>query len=336
MKKITLFILFLTLAHWSYSQCTTITGDYYGGVVMLNDGSAEQISSDNWPNAEYSSVENLIIGNTYTVTGTNTTSIYITIAEIDWGAPALGGTILGHGASSVDFTATTTDVIIHWHLNALCETQASDATVTTIQCTSVSCTCTETSAPGAPTITSIANGATNVPIDMTDPANWVIGDFSWIDGSGTVNSTNLTLGTDLAGTNIGTINGMTNGGGIQYANLWEYSTTYYWSIESINCFGGTTSPVFSFTTESDPLSIEDQVLDTFSVHPNPVKDFLNIDTGLTIESIILTDLLGKQVLEIKGNSITKNRIDLSSQSNGLYLLQINALEKSQTFKVIKE
>ncbi|WGD35270.1 T9SS type A sorting domain-containing protein [Olleya sp. YS] len=250
MKKITFLIIFcLTATTWMYSQCTTITGGNYGNLVVANDGSAEQIAIDNWPNAEYSAIEGLIPGNTYTVTGTNTTSIYITIAEIDWANPMLGGTVLVHGPSSVSFTATTTDVIIHWHLDALCSTQASDNTLTTIQCTSATCSCTATSSPGAPTGPTPGNMAIDIPIDATDPANLLITPFSWVDGAGDpATSYTLSLGVTPTGDDIGSISGATNGNGINYT--WDYNTTYYWKVNAINCFGSDESAVWSFTTTS--------------------------------------------------------------------------------------
>ncbi|RSK39924.1 T9SS type A sorting domain-containing protein [Mangrovimonas spongiae] len=328
MKKITL-LLFLNLitSFGVYSQCTTISGGNYGNLVMVNDGTAEQIATDNWPNAEYSAIEGLIIGNTYTVTGTNSTSIYITVAEIDWDNPSTGGTVLGHGASSVSFTATTTDVIIHWHLDALCNTQASDATLTTIQCTSPSCTCTATVLPDAAVATYPADGATDVPIDMTDPANPVINGFTWTDNGEATNYTyNLT--------SVGSVNGVANPVNITYT--WAYSTTYTWSVTSTNCLGEVTSADFTFTTEADPeLSIDEFEAQGFSLYPNPTSDLISVKTNLDITSIDIFDQLGKKVMQIDDSNFD-NTIDVKNFDDGIYFMTITSGDKKQTLKFIKQ
>lgn len=326
MKNFTLLLLCLTISFWSYSQCTSITGGNYGNLVAVNDGTVEAIVNDNWPNAEYSAIENLIIGNNYTVTGTNTTSIYITIAEIDWGAPALGGTVLGHGVSSVSFTATTTDVIIHWHLDALCNTQDSDDTVTTIQCTS--CSCTAATAPDAATGPTPADGAVNVPINVTDPLDPFIAGFSWTD-NGAATSYDWTL------TGVGTAGGVTNPVDIFYD--WAYNTTYSWSVTSTNCLGNITSATFSFTTEADPaLSVDDNQIKLFSVFPNPFKDVITIDTNLTIESLTIDNQIGQRVMGIKQSDIINNEVNLSKLSTGLYFMNVSSQDKTQSIKIIKE
>lgn len=336
MKKITLlFLLNFIVTFGVYSQCTTIGGGYYGGRVMANDGTAELIATNNWPNAEYSSIEGLIIGNTYTVTGTNTSSVYITIAEIDWDSPALGGTILVHGASSVSFTATTTDVIIHWHLNAACGTQASGDTLTTIQCTSASCSCTATTAAGAPTGPTPANMATNVPIDTSGAPTLTITPFSWIED--TVNdpatSFTLSLGTDPEATNVGSITGATSGNGINYN--WAYNTTYYWKVEAINCAGSTTSAVWSFTTEADPLSVDEFENKAFTHFYNKDSDVLTLSSSsLAFDNVEIYNLLGQQVVN-KGLSQTNETINMSSLEDGIYLAKVSIQGRVQTVKILK-
>lgn len=250
MKKITfLFILLLTMTNWSYSQCTSTAGGNYGNLVMANDGTAEQIAADNWPNAKFSVIEGLIVGNTYTVTGTNTTSIYITVTETTPAIDAIG-TVITHGASTVSFTATTAQILIFWNLDSLCGTQASDATLTTIQCTSPSCSCTFTTAPGAPTGPTPADMAIDVPIDISG-ATPLITPFSWVEDAVNDPATSFTisLGTDTAASNIGSITGATNGNGLTYTG-WTNNTVYYWKVTAINCVGTIDSAIWSFTTSS--------------------------------------------------------------------------------------
>ena len=253
MKKITLLILCILAFGYSYSQCTTSTGGQWPTttVNVNNNGGVQTIDTQNWPNAEFSILENIQPGSDYTVAANPTT--YITVTN------TADGSVIVHGLDSVSFTAPAgvTGLTIYWHLDAACGTQANRNTTTTIQCTT--CTCTETQAPAAATTPNPADGATDVVIDFSG-ATPLITPFEWVDGTGagTVESYNLSLGTDPAGTNIGTLTDFPSGNGITYGS-WTPNTTYFWSVTAVNCFGSTQSAIWSFTTENCTVSAPGQV-----------------------------------------------------------------------------
>lgn len=114
------------------------------------------------------------------------------------------------------------------------------------------------------------------------------------------------------------------------------NTTYFWSIDPTNCFGATTGTVWSFTTGMAELSVSENQIETFSVYPNPVKDVLSIKSNNNLDSVIVYNLLGKQVAVFDESQIINSRVDLSNLSQGLYLVQISAGDKTQTIKVNKE
>ncbi|MEH6535390.1 MAG: T9SS type A sorting domain-containing protein [Psychroserpens sp.] len=117
-----------------------------------------------------------------------------------------------------------------------------------------------------------------------------------------------------------------------------YDTSYTWSIAPVNCFGVTTGcETRTFTTEQDPgLSVSQFESQLLSVFPNPVMDQLTIKTDLSIESVEIYNILGKQVKSISGDSILNNRVDMTSLLDGIYFLNITAEGKKQTIKVIKQ
>lgn len=99
------------------------------------------------------------------------------------------------------------------------------------------------SGPGPATNPSPANGATNVPISTaqatwTNPAGATSNSFYF--GTNPSSLTLLQSGTLASSFNIppGTLN---------------YFTTYYWRVDETNAGGTTTGPVWSFTTQQDPL-----------------------------------------------------------------------------------
>ncbi|MCA0133305.1 T9SS type A sorting domain-containing protein [Winogradskyella alexanderae] len=178
------------------------------------------------------------------------------------------------------------------------------------------------------------DAATNVALDQTDATNFpnrVF--FSWVDGPGDPgNSYTLNLGVQNPPTD-NTFTGFPNGDFI--FNL-AYDTTYFWSVESINCAGSSTSAVWSFTTEQDPaLSIDEVDLNVVSVSPNPTKDILNIRTNLDLDSVQVYNLLGQSVAQFSGNSLANKSINLSNLEDGLYMVEVIAGNKRQTFKVNK-
>jgi hypothetical protein len=71
------------------------------------------------------------------------------------------------------------------------------------------------------------------------------------------------------------------------------------------------------------------------VFPNPVQDFLNIETTLNteIEKVIVTDISGKTILEQNQKT---NQVNVQNLSKGIYLLQVLSGDKKWQSKFLKE
>lgn len=184
--------------------------------------------------------------------------------------------------------------------------------------------CTDIAAPPAASGPSPADGAMDVTID----ANGNSLAFSW---TGDPNAS-FTL-------NLGTANPPTQAfdnfeSGDEITGLAE-NTTYFWSIDPTNCFGATTGTVWSFTTGMAELSVPENQIETFSVYPNPVKDVLSIKTNLDLDNVQVYNLLGQSVAQFSGNSLANKSINLSNLEDGLYMVEVIAGNKRQTFKVTK-
>lgn len=73
-----------------------------------------------------------------------------------------------------------------------------------------------------------------------------------------------------------------------------------------------------------------------AVSPNPTSGILTL-TGLDINEVIIFDLLGKQVLTRKFNTLSEVSLDVSNLQAGAYLLKANSLNgNSSTVKVMKK
>ena len=191
-------------------------------------------------------------------------------------------------------------------------------------------------APGAVTTPTPANGAINVPIDISASPTLTITPFEWVASATGDAATSFVfnLGVTPAGDDIGSLPGFDSGGGVNYG--WQYSTLYYWSVDAINAGGSTPSAVWSFTTEADPnLSIDDNNDVIFSVYPNPFKDKIKIITQSTIDHVEVFNQLGQSILKIKADSLLENTINLSTLNSGIYFIKVNADGKTQTVKILK-
>ncbi len=78
------------------------------------------------------------------------------------------------------------------------------------------------------------------------------------------------------------------------------------------------------------ISKEDNSL---KLYPNPVNDFLTIQTNETIESITVSDVNGRLVLQ---SNAPLNTINVSALQNGLYFASITTNTGTVTKKIIKK
>lgn len=86
---------------------------------------------------------------------------------------------------------------------------------------------------------------------------------------------------------------------------------------------------------SGVLSSKDFNVLNIKMYPNPVKDVLTISLDTEITSISIYNLMGQEVIA-KSVNATENKIDVSSLHAGTYLVKIQANNKMETIKMIKQ
>ncbi|MFK7832851.1 MAG: T9SS type A sorting domain-containing protein [Winogradskyella sp.] len=185
--------------------------------------------------------------------------------------------------------------------------------------------CTETAAP----VASSAPVPADAAVDVTLQAPAAAATFNW---AATAPDDTYILNLGSANPPTQSFNNFENGGEITGLAV---STTYFWSVDVVNCFGITPGPVWSFTTDA-VLGVEDNTLTTFSVYPNPTSNVLNIKSSQDVDNVSVFNLLGQNVASFSKNEIINSSVDLSELSEGLYLVKITSGDKTQTLRVTKK
>ncbi|MBS1903989.1 MAG: T9SS type A sorting domain-containing protein [Bacteroidetes bacterium] len=107
----------------------------------------------------------------------------------------------------------------------------------------------------------------------------------------------------------------------------QTNTTYYWRVAGVNSEGQSRwSDVWHFTTGTNAdVALTTSTNKGFSVVPNPAGAMVTISStaGSSIESARVYDLLGRDVLHSRGGSTAELRLDVSSLSDGVYVLDLN-------------
>lgn len=134
--------------------------------------------------------------------------------------------------------------------------------------------------------------------------------------------------------------------GSYYLNTVNGVTAFYKSVSgtepTIKSFSSFLSPSISVTAPNLPIKLDGvslntenygQMVNSFRVYPNPVKDVLNIDFNTNNTLCEIFDMQGKMVLKLaSGNT----QFNVSNLPKGIYTLKITDSEKTLTYKIIKE
>lgn len=92
--------------------------------------------------------------------------------------------------------------------------------------------------------------------------------------------------------------------------------------------------IYFSVNQATTLGINEFDTTNFKVYPNPAQDQWFIQSQSIVTSIVLFDVLGKQVLSMTPNSLNST-IDASELSKGLYFATIKANGINKTIKLIK-
>ena len=182
---------------------------------------------------------------------------------------------------------------------------------------------------------SIARCNNHVIAIKTDGTLWAWGNNGYgAFGNGTTISNNSPTQIGTA-TNWQTL----SGGGLHSLAIKTDGTLFGWGHNNFGQLGDGTNidKYFPTLVSCFPAGMKEVSgnENLFSVYPNPAKDVLNFKNEInqSINKIIITDLLGRKILEQKG---TITEVNIKELEKGLYQVILFSGEKSYSSKFIKE
>ncbi len=195
-----------------------------------------------------------------------------------------------------------------------------------------------------PTITSLSpiDDSTNIEVDTNLEITF---DKNILEGSGDLlikdASDDSTVQTIDVTSGVVSVNGLTVT--INPDVDLSEDKSYYIIIENSvftdvanNEFTGISDPtVWNFSTTNALSTSEYNVNDKVLIYPNPVLDYFEIDTKLDLIDIELINLLGQQVLRIKGDDLINNKINISNMDKGVYFIRFTSSVGIISKKIVK-
>ncbi len=109
--------------------------------------------------------------------------------------------------------------------------------------------------------------------------------------------------------------------------------TYFLTIS--DWFGALRSP-FSVSAYNATLHIDEVNFDSFSYYPNPASHTLTLNSLQEIDQIIVYNLLGQEILNLKPkNNSSIKEVDISSLKDGIYVFKLSINNQYNMIRIIK-
>jgi hypothetical protein len=134
---------------------------------------------------------------------------------------------------------------------------------------------------------------------------------------------------------------------IEYAYVWSTDSfaTSNVNLASMNKLISDTRKVRSFYKSGGTSCVgkaiginEKEVNESISIYPNPANSVLNIrsENYLGKSTVLITDILGKTIIETKNNDLYNTSINIEQLNSGVYLLQLRSEKGLIVKKFIKQ
>ncbi|TXK71751.1 T9SS type A sorting domain-containing protein [Mesonia sp. HuA40] len=123
-------------------------------------------------------------------------------------------------------------------------------------------------------------------------------------------------------------------------SIYQFNATNCPNLSCVQLDNGFTPPATQWIMDQDPntiysyttctLGIEQNILDTISIYPNPSAGSVNLNGIDQVDEISVFSMAGKKVHTTK-----ELKMNLNHLSAGVYFIQVKANQQNKTFKFIK-
>ena len=99
--------------------------------------------------------------------------------------------------------------------------------------------------------------------------------------------------------------------------------------------GGDEDEPFSISAYNSTLSVSSNVIEGFSMFPNPVEDLLKLNAKENIKTISVFNLLGQEVMRTSPNT-AKTELSMTHLQTGVYIIKVKIGDQLGTYKILKD
>lgn len=120
-------------------------------------------------------------------------------------------------------------------------------------------------------------------------------------------------------------------------NLFESNETITLTLQNATnnaTIDGTANTYTITITDNDPNGVKELNAVQFNVYPNPAREVLHISADKEMNSVVVTDILGNEVLNVNEVNAKKATLNTGSVKAGVYFVRVYSAEGSSVKKVI--
>ena len=114
----------------------------------------------------------------------------------------------------------------------------------------------------------------------------------------------------------------------------DANVQYGFTVKGINANRDNEDALGSVVLSAPALSVEDNNLVEISTFPNPAVNNWNVRANENIQSVVIFNILGQQVMEVRPDR-TQAVIDIASLQSGQYVARVTTAAGTQTVKLVK-
>jgi len=100
-------------------------------------------------------------------------------------------------------------------------------------------------------------------------------------------------------------------------------------------YGGNEVEPFAISAYNASLSVEDNIIEGFSIYPNPVNDVLRFRAQDNIDNISIYNLLGQEVLRVQPRALS-TQIDMIDLPTGMYVVKVQVGDQLGAYRIVKK